>query len=419
MKRAIFAGMLFFWLWFGFNIEQHWSIHAQALEPRITAFSTPAESVTRQALDARNARVLVAWATEDRPFIANLVFEQVLPDGDVINVELPRANPWVNSAGDGIAAPILPPNSSETAITLQVRLINLLSGTEYDRRTLKLPIVDGDSASGSTEKPALVHFGAALPEPISSAALHAGTLRIPVSWQAVNRPVTATLVFEQRKHDGTWVNVELPRDTPWVNSADSGMVAPVVPGEKPDDLLLRVRLVDLLLGRVYDQRELVLHLDTRIAADPVITLFSASYTSVDLGDLQAKTARIPVLWSVANRPPGTNLVFEQHLGDGVLRNVELPRDVPWVSSAGSGVVAPIEPGETMGHVELHLRLIRDNTGETLVEETVLLDIDGREDNGNAEATPEVTTEPEPEATPEVTTEPEPEATAEPDTMGQE
>src|SRR5690606_22862101 len=58
--------------------------------PAILSFSTPLTDVNRNALIQRTARVPVSWDTTNRPFIANLVFDQVLPDGSALNVELPR-----------------------------------------------------------------------------------------------------------------------------------------------------------------------------------------------------------------------------------------------------------------------------------------------------------------------------------------
>jgi len=346
------------------------------LEPRITAFSTSMTEVSRGALDARTARVPVSWSAEDRPVIANLVFEQILPDGETVNVELPRTNPWVNSSGDGLAAPILPPSGIADEITLVVRLVNFVSGAEYDRETLTLPIVEGDAGSGTTDKPTLVRFVANAAQPLPLEELAAGTLRVPVSWQAINRPLLSTLVFEQRLDDGTWVNVELPRDNPWVNSADSGVVAPVMPGENPDSILLRVRFIDLLVGRVYDQREISLNLDSEPEGDLEINLFSANSTSVDRGELQAGTARVTVLWTVFNRPSYANLVFEQVLANGVVQNVELPRENTWVGSSGSGVVAPVAPTADAEIIQLRLRLVNLDTDETMVSETITLSVTG-------------------------------------------
>ncbi|MBC7811800.1 MAG: hypothetical protein H7175_11670, partial [Burkholderiales bacterium] len=103
-----------------------------ANEPTITSFTASVGVVDRNALTARTARVPVSWITTNRPITSNLFFEQILPDGSTINVELPRLLPWVNSSGDGMAAPILPTGANE--IRLRVRLSDLLTREVYSQR---------------------------------------------------------------------------------------------------------------------------------------------------------------------------------------------------------------------------------------------------------------------------------------------
>ena len=114
--------------------------------PQITSFNTTATAVGRTALTGRTARIPVTWTTVNRPLTANLIFEQILPDGSVVNVELPRLIPFVASNGDGIAAPILPGGDVST-ITLRVRLVNSFSFFEYDSEEITLPIIQGNSGS--------------------------------------------------------------------------------------------------------------------------------------------------------------------------------------------------------------------------------------------------------------------------------
>lgn len=81
-------------------------------------------SIGERDLLQRSVRLPVSWATTNRPDHSTLVFEQVLPEG-AINVELPRANPWVNSNGSGLVAPVMPP--SGRPVVIQVRLIDLMT----------------------------------------------------------------------------------------------------------------------------------------------------------------------------------------------------------------------------------------------------------------------------------------------------
>src|SRR4051812_10652501 len=70
--------------------------------PGITSFTSSVTSLDATALAGRNIRIPVAWATANRPNTANLVFEQPLPDGRVMNVELPREDSFVPSSGVGV-----------------------------------------------------------------------------------------------------------------------------------------------------------------------------------------------------------------------------------------------------------------------------------------------------------------------------
>lgn len=347
--------------------------------PEILEFTTPLSNVNRNALIQRTARVPVAWDTTNRPFIANLVFDQVLPDGSALNVELPRPLPWVASTGQGMAAPIMPEGDA-TEIVLRMRMVNMLTREVYDEATITLPI----DASGAGTAPdigdrATITSFTTTSTFVNRAQLSDGSARVPVSWNVANRPVTSNLYFEQVLPDGSAVNVELPRENPWVNSSGIGVAAPQLPDGDVETILLRVRLIDLLDGRLYDQQMFTLPIIEGDSLPPAITSFTAGATSVDVNQLALRTARIPVSWAVESRPDDTNLVFEQVFADGRAVNVELPRPNPWVPSSGNGVAAPVlEPGAT--NVTLRVRLINWTTKATLLQRELTLPINGNTNN---------------------------------------
>lgn len=347
--------------------------HAEA--PRITAFVTSLPTVDRHALANRTARVPVVWTTQNRPIFANLFFEQVLPDGGVINVELPRLIPWVNSNGDGMAAPILPADNA-TEITLRVRLVSLLNGQLLDERMLRLPIGSGGGQSSNPgSRPTITSFSACCAT-VNAQALNTRSAYIPVTWSVINRPATANLIFEQMLADGSAVNVELPRSNPWVNSTGNGVTAPVPPGGNAQDVNLRLRLIDMLTGRVYDQRILKLTVTNATPQPGRISAFTTPVSSVNATDLAMRNAYVPVSWSVDNRPDGSNLFFEQVLPDGQVVNVELSRQNPFVSSRGDGIVAPVLPSSG-DQITLRLRLARLSDNVTIDQVQFTLNINGR------------------------------------------
>jgi hypothetical protein len=314
--------------------------------PTITSFATTVSRVDSAQLLAGTARVPVSWVSINRPITANLVFEQVLPDGSVENVELPRDISWVSSSGSGVVAPKWP-GEGETEVVLQVRLVDTETDEVLDKREITVEI-----APGAGDAPYIADFSTSNPT-TNVLQLTAGSARIPVTWSTVNRPLTANLVFEQVMPDGSAANVELPRDNPWVNSSGAGVVAPEYPGEGVDYLTIRLRLFDLITSEEYDRA--TFRVDILPEAEPVITTFTTTMTAVDRGRLSQRIERVPVSWAVDDRPPNSNLAFEQVMPDDTVRNVELPRTNPWVNSAGNGLAAPYAPDDA-DEIVLQVRL---------------------------------------------------------------
>ena len=344
---------------------------AQTGTPAITAFTTSATEVSRPALEQRTARVPIDWATEGRTTLRNLVFDQILPNGDVINVEIPRDTPWVPDQGSGVLAPILPSDDA-TEITLRVQMVNIVTREIYDAREIVLPISDaGDAGGENPDRPAITSFTSYGVEP-TLANLEGGAARTPIEWATANRPATANLVFEQVMPDGSAVNIELPRDDPWLPDSGSGELAPVSPGADARSFTLRARLVDIMTGRVYDQREIVYAIGT--PAEPEITSFSTTAPAVNADALANRTARVPVAWDIFSRPSNSNLLFEQVLANGDTVNIELPRGDPTVPSSGTGVVAPISPEGDAAEITLRARLIDLATGDTYTQRDLIIPI---------------------------------------------
>jgi len=107
--------------------------------PAITSFSTPFTGVNAATLNQGGLCIPVSWSVVNRPRSANLVFEQVFDDGRWQNVELPRTNPWVNSSGDGVVAPIYGAGVSREVV-LRLRLVDTANGTVYDQAFIRLPL---------------------------------------------------------------------------------------------------------------------------------------------------------------------------------------------------------------------------------------------------------------------------------------
>lgn len=110
------------------------------IKPHIEGFSTGAANIFSGDLQQAKARVSVAWTVKDRVPTSNLLFEQILGDGNAVSVELPRNNLWIASAGSGVVAPVSP--QDENPVRLRLRVVDVLSGEIYDSAELELPVTD-------------------------------------------------------------------------------------------------------------------------------------------------------------------------------------------------------------------------------------------------------------------------------------
>jgi hypothetical protein len=129
-------------------------------------------------------------------------------------------------------------------------------------------------------------------------------------------------------------------------------------------------------SRVIDQRTLAIPYDVEsVDEPPSIDALSADVQSLDANALAQGTARVQMAWTVLNRAPASNLVFEQVFADGSASSVELPRPNLWIPSAGQGPVAPIYR-EGVRSVTLRLRVVDVVSGNVYAEETVTLAVTG-------------------------------------------
>lgn len=112
-----------------------------------------------------------------------------------------------------------------------------------------------------------------------------------------------------------------------------------------------------------------------------IQSFTVSSNEVFAARLQQGTERVPVSWVVINRPPNSNLVFEQRLADSSLTNVELPRHNLIVASSGDGIVAPVSPGDEAEHIILLLSVVDLNSEVIYASTQMRIPINSDPDEG--------------------------------------
>ncbi len=125
---------------------------------------------------------------------------------------------------------------------------------------------------------------------------------------------------------------------------------------------------------VIDERTLVIPFDRADATAPTIDTFMTETQSIAAGAL-ASGEQVVVTWRVSNRPPQTNLIFEQVMDSDQVQNVELPRALLWVPSAGTGAVVPVQsPDESV--ITLRLSLLDVITAHVYDEKTLTISVTG-------------------------------------------
>ena len=330
------------------------------VEPSIVSFTVGRTSISRSDLSL-GLLIPVSWAVQDAVPNMNVVFEQVLADGRVINVELPRDILIIPPSGNGVVLPGLPGGDSDEVV-LQMRVVDLqqparVDGGVFDTSQITIDITDETGPITPQIDSFTVNTTA-----IARDELTRGGLRVPVSWSVSHRPPSTNLVFEQVFPDGTFQNIELPRSFSIIPSSGSGVVAPQSPGGDVDEIVFRLRIMDLQFPTrvddgVFASEETTVGITGEVTSgEAEIQTFVSTGAAVSRSALNAGTLRVPVTWTVNNRPPNSNLAFEQVLPDGSTPNVELPRLVPVIPSSGNGIVAPQSVGDDIDEIVIRLRV---------------------------------------------------------------
>jgi hypothetical protein len=98
----------------------------QTAAPELLVFTAVETTIAANDLVYSDPRINVSWEIANRTPTSNLVFEQVLPDGSSVNIELPRSNLWVSSTGSGSVRPVYP--DGDDSVVLRLRLVDLATG---------------------------------------------------------------------------------------------------------------------------------------------------------------------------------------------------------------------------------------------------------------------------------------------------
>lgn len=231
-------------------------------------------------------------------------------------------------------------------ITLSLVLILLVTG------------VAGTVAQQGSSYPTIISFESSVAA-ISVAEAELGTTNMTLTWRIVGMG-TEDRVLLQMYQLNNWIPLPQTDALPAAGTYEATITHPLNFGPPT----YRLSVIDAN-GETRDERVLTI-LWTQPAGPPLINTFVAAVQALDINAAATGAGRVSVTWSVANRGPLTNLMFEQVLGDGQAIPVELPRTALWVPSAGVGEVAPVVPLEGNA-VVLRLRVVDMETGSALAE----------------------------------------------------
>lgn len=106
-------------------------------QPDIIGFEATSD-LYQNTLEAGEGVVNVHWEVLHRPPNSNLVFEQIMPDEQTINVEFPRDYLWVRSEGEGKIQPVL---VNEDQLWLRLSLIDITTHIVYDIQEIPVSIL--------------------------------------------------------------------------------------------------------------------------------------------------------------------------------------------------------------------------------------------------------------------------------------
>ncbi len=232
--------------------------------------------------------------------------------------------------------------------------------------------------------PAIITFSSDIPA-VTLYDLEHQQVTTHLSWYVANLPPEDSLSLQIYQLN-EWGD-EFPNETIAANESREITVQPPL-GFAPPTYRLSILNKQ---KQIVEERTLTIPYDNEAMKDwhPQVVAFSSDVQNVNAGDLVTHKARINVSWQVENRPPNTNITFDQLLEDGSTIPVELSRPFLWLPSTSSGVVAPVLPQQSEDPVRLRLRVIDMTSGKTLDSAEVVVPVTGT----SATATAVVNTHP--------------------------
>lgn len=159
----------------------------------IEQFEVDTHNVTQASLQAGNTQVPVHWKVTGRPPNANIVFEQVTPDGQAFSAEFPRDVAWLRSEGSGT---LRLTDVGNEPLQLRMSVMDVSLGTVYAEQIVDIP---RPQSSNNTQ---------GVPEsnpPSSQQEQPRSILSFTSSAYASDPGETVTLSWTTRNADRVWI----------------------------------------------------------------------------------------------------------------------------------------------------------------------------------------------------------------------
>lgn len=246
MRKIVFLGVMALAMWFGADIIAHAQTNPSAnLPPAIGEFSTETTNLDLAEIESEGVPLELTWQTLNIDATHRLQIEQYV------------LNEWVVVASE---TEILPATGSyeieavhpQNFTSPTYRLVILgEDDTVLTQRILVIPY------AVDTELTPTIQDFTTRTTTVYQGDLQNGTGQVELSWSIINRLPNTNLVFEQISPDNAPLNVELPRYELWIPSVgQSVVVSPRLSDE--EDVTIRLQIVDVLSGDVYDETIFIL-----------------------------------------------------------------------------------------------------------------------------------------------------------------
>src|ERR1041385_2041947 len=197
--------------------------------------------------------------------------------------------------------------------------------------------------------PAIVSFTADMAT-ISMQDVEAGTKKATLSWQVVELDANSQLDLQVYSL-GKWASLLSNGEKLPAQGTRQQPVTSTLGFQPPT---YRLVILDST-GTIVDQWSVSIAFAP--STTPPTLTFKAASPSVDINDLVQHKPTTQVSWTVTDRPPTANLVFEQVMDDGTAVSIEQPRLAVWIASTGTGSVLLRQPATNSQTVKLRARLV--------------------------------------------------------------